>query len=211
MQTKLHKTMRLLFIGDSITDCGRGADPEGVGSGYVRIIRDYLRARDPASAPQVINRGISGHKVTDLHNRWQTDVIDLAPHVCSIMIGVNDVWHSYTPGLEGVGLDEYVAIYRGNLKQLTETLPECDVILCEPTVIWEPQDVRANPQLEGYVKAVHDLGREFKVRKVIETHKAFEEARRRGPDIDWAPDGVHPSSSGHMLIARTWLKALDLL
>lgn len=33
---------RLIFIGDSITDCGRNTDSEKIGDGYVRIIRDHV-------------------------------------------------------------------------------------------------------------------------------------------------------------------------
>jgi acyl-CoA thioesterase I len=45
----------------------------------------------------------------------------------------------------------------------------------------------------------------------VPLHGAFEEAKRARPEIEWAPDGVHPSSSGHMLIALTWLDATGLL
>lgn len=32
---------RFVFIGDSITESGRLEDPEGIGNGYVRLIKDY--------------------------------------------------------------------------------------------------------------------------------------------------------------------------
>jgi lysophospholipase L1-like esterase len=66
MSIQLSRDSKILFIGDSITDCGRATDPDGIGVGYVRNIRDYLSAKDPETAPHVINTGISGHKVTDL-------------------------------------------------------------------------------------------------------------------------------------------------
>ena len=81
MSIQLTAKSKLLFIGDSITDCGRGADPEGLGQGYVRLIRDLLRSKDPATAPIVINTGISGHKVTDLAARWDRDVFAHSPDV----------------------------------------------------------------------------------------------------------------------------------
>ena len=46
---------------------------------------------------------------------------------------------------------------------------------------------------------------------VVPTHGAMLEARHDRPDIDWAPDGVHPSSSGHMVIARAWLGQAQML
>ena len=74
-----------------------------------------------------------------------------------------------------------------------------------------PQDTRGNEMLKPYVKAVNELGKEFKVRCVVPVHEIFESARVLRPDIAWAPDGAHPSSSGHMLIARTWLETMQLL
>ena len=54
----------LLFIGDSITDCGRREDPEELGHGYVRLLAEHFAAHEPTAT--VINRGISGNKVADL-------------------------------------------------------------------------------------------------------------------------------------------------
>ncbi|MDB5324534.1 MAG: hypothetical protein JWM57_103, partial [Phycisphaerales bacterium] len=79
MPLDLQPGQTFLFIGDSITDVGRKTDPDGIGNGYVRLIRDYLYAKDPAKSTRVINTGISGNKVTDLAKRWKEDVLDHAP------------------------------------------------------------------------------------------------------------------------------------
>ena len=63
MALPLSKEARWIFIGDSITDAGRGQCPEAVGTGYVRDIRDWLRASVPARAPQILNKGISGNTI----------------------------------------------------------------------------------------------------------------------------------------------------
>src|SRR5688500_12163912 len=97
MALEFSRDSKLLFIGDSITDAGRAADSEDIGSGYVRMIRDLLRADDHANAAQVINRGMSGDKIVDLKARWERDVIAIRPNVLSIMIGINDVWHGLKP------------------------------------------------------------------------------------------------------------------
>ena len=212
---KLSRESRVLFIGDSITDAGRGADKEEqIGNGYVRLVRDLLRAKDPANAPHVINRGISGNKVTDLSARWERDVIASDPHLLSVMIGINDVWHGLNPAwAPGVDIDDYTAIYRDLLTRTRKGLPNCRVVLMEPTVIDPPAPAEGNEKLQPYVKAVNALAKEFAgtVVAAVPTHTAFVNARTARPDIVWAPDGVHPSTSGHMLIARTWLAATGLL
>ena len=201
---------RLLFIGDSITDCDRRKDPEQLGAGFVRLIRDHLAVTRPAETPIVINRGISGNKIPDLQKRWQRDVIDERADVLSIFIGINDVWHSFAPDRVGCEIDQYTAGYRDILSRTRDALPACTLILCEPSVIWPPVHERGNELLQPYVRAVHALAEEHSAACVVPLHGAFNAARDARPDIAWTTDGVHPTSSGHMLIARTWLKATGL-
>jgi lysophospholipase L1-like esterase len=200
-----------LFIGDSITDCGRRECPEGIGSGYPRLIRDYLLAKDPANAPRVINTGISGNKVTDLAARWKVDVLDHAPDVVSIFVGINDVWHSLGGRDAGVPIEQYVEQYHVILRQVQAVLPGTKIVLCQPSVIEPPAPAEGNARLQPYVRAVGELKREFGAAALVPLHTAFVAARKARPDVEWTPDGVHPSSTGHMLIARTWLAETGLL
>ncbi len=211
MAITLTRDSRLLFIGDSITDCGRRECKEGIGSGYPRLVRDYLRAKNPDTAPTVLNTGISGNRVTHLQERWQADVIDLRPDVLSIKIGINDVWHHLGGKNEGVPIDRYITVYRQILSQLRNSLPKCELVLCEPSVISPPAPADGNEALKPYVRAVNDLAEEFRASAVVPLHGLFLDAERQRPDIAWTTDGVHPTSSGHMLIARAWLNAAGLL
>jgi lysophospholipase L1-like esterase len=211
MAIQLTSATKVLLIGDSITDAGWKADAEQMGSGYVRLIRDYLRAKDPKNAPQVINRGIGGNRVVDLAARWKDDVLALAPDVLSIMIGINDVWHKLAGWGAGCPIEEFIPTYRTILTQTKEKLPRCKLVLCEPTVISPPQHAEGNRALQPYVKATHDLAKEFSAEVVVPLHTTFFNAQQTRPDIDWASDGVHPTTSGHMLIARTWLASTGTL
>lgn len=204
---------RLVFIGDSITDVGRLSDPDGLGSGYVRIVRDYLLARDPAAAPAVINKGLSGNKVPDLEARWQRDVIEQRPDVLSIKIGINDVWHGLgeKAAKKGTTIDRYTSGLRGLLQQTRQKLPNCALVLCEPSIISPPQPAEANELLQPYVRAIRELGHEFKAAAIVPLHAAFRNAETVRPAVQWTTDGVHPTAIGHMLLARTWLVATGLL
>src|SRR5690625_1637327 len=84
--------MRVVFIGDSITEAGKFTDSERLGTGYVRLIHDYLITTYPTSHFEILNNGISGNRIDDLKARWQTDVLDVKPDIISISIGINDVW-----------------------------------------------------------------------------------------------------------------------
>lgn len=211
---RLSADSRLLFIGDSITDAARGEDrEEHVGHGYVRLIRDWLRACAPDHAPHVLNSGVSGNKIIDLSARWERDVIASDPHVLSIMIGINDVWHGLVPEWRpGVVIDDFIQIYRDLIQRNEKSLPRCKIVLCEPTVIEPGREPKGNEALKPYVEAVNELAGAFprSVVAVVRTHAAFLSAASARPDIQWTSDGVHPTSSGHMLIARTWLTTLNL-
>jgi len=98
---KIENGSKLLFIGDSITDCGR-ARPVGeglhwnnLGNGYVSIVQAQILTKHPESRIIVINMGVGGDTVRHLKARWQTDVLDLKPDWLSIMIGINDVWRQF--------------------------------------------------------------------------------------------------------------------
>src|SRR5690242_5910233 len=91
----------ILFQGDSITDAGRSREhaqeaneQPGLGSGYAWLAAVELLVQRPNSALKIYNRGISGNKVFQLADRWQSDCLDLKPTLLSILIGVNDIWHA---------------------------------------------------------------------------------------------------------------------
>jgi lysophospholipase L1-like esterase len=130
---------KLLFIGDSITDCGRRQPPhEPYGNGYVSLVRAFLLARYPALGLTIVNRGVSGNTVRDLADRWDNDVIALQPDWLSVKIGINDVWRTVAGQLDrAVPLDVYEATYRQLLAR-TQQETSSRLILMEPYVIAPP-------------------------------------------------------------------------
>jgi len=208
MPIQLSRASRLLFIGDSITDCGwRQDQTEQIGNGYVRLIRDWLLAKSPADAPQVINRGISGNKIPDLVKRWDRDVIELSPDVVSVCIGINDVWHGLPPRNAGCSIQDFVAGYSEILSRTRRALPAARLVLCEPSALRLPEPPDADARMEPYADAVRRIGKEFTADAVVPLRAVFAGAYHARPEIAWTTDGVHPTSTGHALIARAWLQA----
>ena len=77
---KIAPGTRLLFIGDSVTDCGRlrpvGEGPRAaLGDGYVAAVDAALAPLHPARPVRVANMGVSGNTVRDLASRWYSDVL----------------------------------------------------------------------------------------------------------------------------------------
>ncbi len=205
---KLQNNERLLLIGDSITDCGRREEPEQIGHGYVRLIRDYYRTMAPEKKLEIINRGIGGDRVTDLAGRWQTDVLDLRPDWLSISIGINDVWRQLdNHEMEQVYPERFEEVYDDLLRQVKEQT-NAKIILMEPTIIEEEPNSKGNKMLIDYVEAVHRLQVKYDA-ILVPTHQAFQRYLKAQSGALLTTDGVHMNSSGNMLMALTWIKALQ--
>jgi len=193
----------LLFIGDSITDCGRRDDPEELGRGYVRLLAEHSAAHEPTAS--VINRGIGGDKVSDLEARFGPDCLELAPDLVTIYVGVNDAWHRFTRG-EHVTDESFEQGYRHLLEQLAATVPDAPVLMIIPFVAdIDEQVVQIHSDLDGKVEIIRRLAAEHGHR-LVDLEQMLQAALAAGhTPLSLAPDGVHPTPAGHRLIADAWL------
>lgn len=200
----MFEVKRMIFIGDSITEEGRFDDPEGIGYGYVRLIRDFLATDYPEKNIEVMNRGVGGNRIVDLVPRWKEDVLDLEPDYVSISIGINDVWRQLDqPELEQVYPEQFEAIYRQLINEV-QTETKAKIYLMEPTIHQENLDSEGNQLLKPYVEVIRNLGRETGI-IVVPTHQAFTALIEKGLK-GLTTDGVHMTSKGDMVIAKTWVK-----
>jgi len=201
-------TIKLLFIGDSITESGKREDPEEIGISYVRIIHDYLITTYPQKKFNITNKGISGNRITDLASRWQQDVIEPNPDYVSISIGINDVWRQLDrPEIEQVDAEEFEKIYKELLTRVKKHT-NARIILMEPTVIEEDLQAQGNQMLKIYVKVVNEMANQFEA-IIVPTHQAFVQYLEKNNGYKLTTDGVHMNSAGNMLMATTWLKAVE--
>ncbi|MBQ7901508.1 MAG: lysophospholipase, partial [Clostridia bacterium] len=76
---------KILFQGDSITDCGRSReDDSNKGRGYATLVMSELGFDAPGKY-EFVNRAVSANKITDLYARIKADIINLKPDVMSIL------------------------------------------------------------------------------------------------------------------------------
>ena len=201
----------ILFQGDSITDAGRNRqrqdnanDAAAMGDGYSSIIASYLLARRPNAGLKFYNRGISGNKVFQLAERWDSDCVALKPDIISILIGVNDIWHTLNGSYDGT-VEVYRNDYRALLERTRRELPAARLVICEPFVLrcgavtedWFPQFNR-------YRVAARRIALDFQA-VFVPFQATFKMALRTGPPEYWAADGVHPTMAGSYQMARAWL------
>ena len=195
---------RILFQGDSITDGNRGRnnDPNHIlGHGYCFIIAAKYGAEFPERHLTFLNRGVSGNTVVSLAARWSADTIALKPDLLSILVGIND---------RNVPLDQYELVYDQLLTGTKAANPGVRLVLCEPFYL--PKDGHK----EGDPRELDVKQRQTIVAKMAEKHQAilvkfqevFDAACKRAPAEYWVWDGIHPTYSGHQLMADQWVKAV---
>jgi lysophospholipase L1-like esterase len=203
-----------VFQGDSITDAGRDKDDQvanassSLGRGYVALAASQLLGEYPESNWQCFNRGISGNKVFQLAERWDADCLELNPNVLSILIGVNDYWHTLRSGYDGT-VEVYESDYRALLDRTRETLPGVKLILAEPFAVeggTAIDDAWMAGNFPEYQAAAKRVAQDYDA-AWIPLQSIFDEALKKAPVAYWCPDGVHPAPAGNNLNAQAWLDA----
>ncbi len=197
---------KVLFIGDSITDCGRRGDHAPFGHGYVRKITDLITAKYPEREITYVNKGIGGDIVEGLENRWDTDVIDEKPDWLSVKIGINNASRQLG---QDISNEEYLPIWEACYRRiLTRVKTELNAPLFLFEIFYIEEDVE-NPRplaVDAYNESIHKLAEEFDAR-LIRTNEAFDSAVAARPGALWTTrDGVHPNAEGHTLMALEFLK-----
>ena len=198
---------KIVFIGDSITDCGRRDVAAPYGNGYVSLVRSMLLARYPERGLQFVNRGIGGDTTSHLQARWERDVVAEQPDWLSIKIGINDVWRTYDSAGEGaVALDQYIATYRTLIERAREAT-SAQLILMEPYMIEPDRQQSMRAQMDEYGAAVRELATTFGA-TLVQTQAAFDAALEHTAPSDWADDKIHPNQPGHAIIALAFLRVI---
>ncbi len=218
---------KILFQGDSITDCGRVRNKEKnileknyniimkktpLGDGYPALVCAEL-----SGEYEFINRGVSGDRVPDIYARIVRDIIKIRPDYMSILVGVNDVWHGFDFN-NGTGPDRYEKIYNLLIEEIKEELPDIKIMILEPFVLEGSATANRKGQPQRYEKFRDGVMQMAEIAKSIaEKHNLkfvplqsiLDEETKKCTPTDLLSDGVHPTSRGHELIKKEWLKAFD--
>ena len=202
---------QLLFIGDSITDCGRRGTEAPLGNGYVRIFTEMATARWPERRIGYTNKGIGGHKITDLKERWRDDVLFHRPQALSLKIGINDL-HSHLRGAEGgVSPDLFASTY-AELMELTKRELNCKMVLLTPFYISTDrsgQTFLSNvlDLIPRYIETVEKMSAQYGAR-LVRLHEIFQQQLKHRDADTFCPEPVHPNHAGHLVIAQALLETL---
>jgi lysophospholipase L1-like esterase len=216
---------KVLLIGDSITNAG----------GYVQYVDAFLRTRFPESRFTLINLGLPSETVTGLsepdhpfprpnvHERLDRALARIKPDVVVACYGMND--GIYYPFAEErfvqyqQGIRKVVAKVRAaGASVILMTPPPFDPLpvkakllpLNAPKFSWVNPYERYNEVLERYSRWLLTLrGEGIPVADPHrETARFLQSIRTKEPAFTLAGDGVHPTPSGHALVAIALLEQI---
>ncbi len=187
----------IAFFGDSITQSG--AEP----GGYCRLIGEAIEHQRPELGVKIVYAGISGHKVPDLQERIERDVLSRKPTIVFIYIGINDVWHSNDG--RGTPKDRFEAGLRNLVARIAAV--DAKVVLCTPSTIGEKTD-GSNPldeMLEAYSAISRQVAMDTGV-TLCDLRVAFlDHLTTHNPDNKdrgiLTTDGVHLNDAGNRFVA----------
>lgn len=197
--------MRIVFLGDSITDCERDrADINSLGNGYVKILADKLRPIYPDTDIELINKGVAGDEIKDVLARADSDVIALKPDAVVIMAGINDTVHDFKTDKQ---LD--LKKLEGDFKELLKKLKKegIVVIFLEPFLLPAPDKLRMRKLFGSELAVLNKIALKY-ADEVVAYDEMFNGLAESIPYTEYSLDGVHPTHRGSRLIADQAIKAI---
>jgi lysophospholipase L1-like esterase len=167
---------RVIFLGDSITEFWRSADPAFF-------------------SDQALDRGISGQTSSQLLLRFPADVVALHPVVVHLMVGTNDVAQNTGPISDANILGNIRAMvdlaHANRIRVVLASIPPARVFGWRSTIQPAERIARLNQQLRA-------LAAERKL-VFVDYYTALKDAEG-GMRAELSNDGVHPNRNGYALM-----------
>lgn len=192
--------MKILFIGDSITDAGSGGKNYPDLTGYTKYV-----AEEFGSGNEYYNRGVAGSRSCHVLERLCKDLEEVAPDVVVLLVGTNDISRQYDTNYECTP-----EIFRRNVYEIIMTakksLTGVKFILVEPYTLncmvkERKQRIREVCDYGVYKEVIRELAFEYADGYV----NIAGEFARNCIGASWkelTADGCHPAGKGQKIIGR---------
>ena len=218
---------RILFLGNSITQNGT----------YISFFEYYLQKAYPEESFDIVGVGLGSETVSGLTEndhpfprpcileRVDAALTKVNPDLVVVCYGMND-------GIYHPPADERLSAFQKGMERLVDKIRAtgADIILQTPppfdtlpiadkTVGLEASGFSYSQPFAGYDGVLRQYsdwlqGRFSDSFPVVDLHRGINaflaERRKAQPDFTLAPDGIHPSETGHLLMATLLLNVYDL-
>jgi len=207
----------VVFYGDSITAQRL----------YTKYVEEFLLTRYPTLHVHFVNAGVPGDSVNGgyagtMAERVQRDVAPFHPAMITVMLGMNDGgWGYGTPETEA----NFQTGYRAVVDELHKAAPDAAITLICPT----PYDeITHGTEFPGYSRMINKFAEDVsaigaqlqasgeKYILVADLNhpltEALEHAKQQFPELAplVVPDRIHPSETGHWIMAAALMSAWHL-
>ncbi len=200
--------MRIVFLGDSITDAGRDKrNYHDMGKGYPKFAVEHIQNTFPNQEFEFINMGISGNRTCQLFDRLYEDCIAFDPDIVSILIGINDIWHRHGSGqIETTDL-QIETNYRAILDRLKKQT-NAKILMLSPFLLDNEDKEAWRGEVDRVLAIVRRLAKEY-ADVYVPLDEYFAEALKTQPEQQfYSADGVHPNDNGRAFIGKHYFDAI---
>jgi len=193
--------MKIVFIGDSITDANHNYSDDHLGEGYVKIIADRLYKTNQEA--KIVNKGHDGFTVFSLWKFLDYDCISKEPDIVSILIGCNDVSIKINTGktLEEQGFREYYEKILKKIRQKTDA----KIICLGPFIFPHPLEFANWISEIKKAEVMVRMAAEKYDAVFLPLHDMLNDAVEAGDYDKITTDGTHLTVEGAQIIAEKWL------
>ena len=201
--------MRILFQGDSVTDCGRNRECYfDLGQGYVKYTAEMLLELLPETELEFVNRGVSGDRTKDVLARADRDIVEVDPDIITILIGVNDTWRRYDCN-DPTSAEQFAENYEAILKIIKEKT-HAKIVLIDAFLVYGMGRDHYREDLNAKLDETRKLAVKYADAYVpLDGYLASALVGEGALEpVLISEDGVHPAEEGKKLIAKILAPAL---
>jgi lysophospholipase L1-like esterase len=188
-------TPLVVFLGDSITEGFPLQLPDG-GAGQHFVYPEIVSFLS-SGAVRTINRGIGGDTTSDMHRRFEHDVLSYNPDYVNILGGINDFRNGSSPHtvVENISTMAQLAVRRSIAPILNTVTPP----------------PAGGVDLHHYVQAINDGIRTFATRgsfPLIDLYSVLVDSGTDGIQERFDGVGVHPNQLGQLTMSQQWIRGM---
>ncbi|MBQ9510236.1 MAG: SGNH/GDSL hydrolase family protein [Clostridia bacterium] len=200
------KTVRLMFTGDSVTDCSRarpiGDGAGSVGDSYVATLFTRTWAEHPGHKIRFLNTATSGDTTEALLKRFDSEVLEYSPDCLFIMIGINDCWRYFDDNMLKA---EYHIPADKSAENVEEMIKKtkasgASVVLISPLFFDTNKDDPMRQMRDVLDEKFKAIAEKYSV-EYIDVQQNVDEYLKVSSSYVLSGDRVHPKAIGKALIA----------
>ena len=202
--------MKILFQGDSVTDCSRDYNAYyDLGRGYVKYTAESLKEKHPDFT--FINRGVSGNRTKDVLARAEEDIVKIDPDIVTMLIGVNDTWRRFDMN-DPTTAEQFYDNYEKIIKIIKEKT-HAKLIMLEAFIVYGMGRESFREDLNAKLDATRLLAAKYADAFIPLDGilaKALTGPCKLSPE-QISADGIHPAEEGKKIIANILKEEIEKL